>query len=65
MRIFDGITAEMLKAKGQGVVLSLLGGLMYCLKRVFIHCTVPRQFLSLVMKKDISNNWITTGGVFA
>ena len=65
MRIFDGIIAEMLKAKGQGVVLSLLAGLMYCLKRVFTHWTVPRQLLPLVMKKDISNNWITTGGVFA
>ena len=40
----DGITAEMLKAGGQDVVLFLtLGCLMYCLKRVFTYRIGPRK----------------------
>ena len=56
----DGITAEMLKAGGQDVVLFLTR-----ISNVLFEKGIgPRQLLSLFIKTETSNKWITTGGIF-
>ena len=57
-----GITAEMLKAGGQDVVLFLTRMFKVLFEKDIYHRIGPRQLLSQFIKKETPNMWITTWG---